>query len=100
MIKTQCYSCHKPLELYDKVSREERCPHCNADLHVCLNCLFYDPSAYNECHEPVADRVVDKDRSNFCDFFKLQKDPGVRQQAVDKAAEARRKLEELFQKKS
>jgi len=34
-------------------------------------CKFYDPKVYNECTEPNADRVVDKEKSNFCDYFTL-----------------------------
>jgi hypothetical protein len=34
-------------------------------------CKYYDPSAYNECRESVADRVVDKEKANYCDFFIL-----------------------------
>jgi hypothetical protein len=35
-------------------------------------CLFHDKSAYNECREPVAQRIVNKEKSNFCDFMKLK----------------------------
>lgn len=34
-------------------------------------CQFYDISCYNECREPTADRITDKEKANFCDFFKL-----------------------------
>jgi len=34
-------------------------------------CHFYDTSSYNECKEPMANRVLDKEKANFCDFFKL-----------------------------
>ncbi len=34
-----------------------------------MNCRFYDETAYNECSEPSAERVVDKEKSNFCDYF-------------------------------
>ncbi|MBF0190432.1 MAG: hypothetical protein HQL99_04700 [Magnetococcales bacterium] len=40
------------------------------ETRVCLNCRFHDTGSYNECRESVAERIVDKDRSNFCDFFK------------------------------
>jgi hypothetical protein len=32
-------------------------------------CKFYDVRVYNECKESNADRVVDKEKSNFCDYF-------------------------------
>jgi hypothetical protein len=34
-------------------------------------CTFYDVKAYNECREPSADRIVDKEKANFCDYFKI-----------------------------
>lgn len=64
-----CFSCGKSLSLSAGVSRRDECPHCRADLHVCKNCQFYDSNAYNECREPQAEVVREKERSNFCDFF-------------------------------
>lgn len=66
-----CFSCNKSLNLTGEISRREECPSCHADVHVCKNCHFYDRSAYNECREPQADVVREKDRSNFCDYFQL-----------------------------
>ena len=34
-------------------------------------CQHYDKSAYNECREPNADRVLDKEKANFCDYYKF-----------------------------
>ena len=66
-----CFHCGKDSGVTSatQVARKDVCPHCDRDLHVCLNCLHYDRSAYNQCREPQAERQVDKDRSNFCDFF-------------------------------
>ena len=44
--------------------------YCHADAHVCKNCEFYDPKVYNECRETSADVVREKERANFCDYFK------------------------------
>lgn len=91
----RCFSCQK--ELSSRIGRQERCQ-CGADLHCCYNCLFYDSTAYNECREPQAERVLDKERANFCDYFQLAERPfSVGQK--DAAAEAKKKLEELFRKK-
>ncbi len=49
--------------------RNATCESCAADLRCCRTCRFYDPSAYNACTEPAADRVLEKDRANFCDFY-------------------------------
>lgn len=69
---TRCFKCQKILELPVGVNflRTESCPYCRWDLHCCKMCLFYDTSAYNECKESQAERVVEKEKSNFCDFFR------------------------------
>jgi hypothetical protein len=63
-----CANCGKELPP-PPYFRSDTCPHCVADLHVCLQCTFHDPDSYNECRESQAERVVDKEKSNFCDYF-------------------------------
>ncbi|MCO6431740.1 MAG: hypothetical protein J5J00_12855 [Deltaproteobacteria bacterium] len=77
-----------------KAGRSESCPKCGRDLHVCLNCKFYEPSAHNQCREPQAERVLEKDRSNFCDFFTFTEN----RKAGDgrKVDEQLKKLDDLF----
>jgi predicted RNA-binding Zn-ribbon protein involved in translation (DUF1610 family) len=93
----QCHHCKQELDIPRKVGRTEPCPHCGADLHVCLNCRFYDPAAYNQCHEPQAERVVDKDRSNFCEYF-IFGDAAPHGGPDDRKKDATRTLEALFKK--
>lgn len=68
-----CYHCHKAIPVFGafKITRTEECPYCTTSLHCCRMCKFYDPKVYNECHESNADRIVDKEKSNFCDYFVL-----------------------------
>lgn len=68
-----CYSCATPLDLRadQKIMRTDDCPHCGADMHACKMCIHYDVGAYNECREPMAERIVEKEKANYCDFFKL-----------------------------
>ncbi len=68
-----CFKCSTALTLKagQKISRQEECDQCTQSMHVCKMCEFYDSNAYNECKEPVADRIVDKEKANFCDYFKL-----------------------------
>ncbi len=72
-----CFSCKKTLNLGSEIGRREECPHCRADVHVCMNCHFYDRNSYNECREPQADVVKEKDRANFCDYFQMSSKSGV-----------------------
>lgn len=76
--KVSCYKCHKELEFEAgaNIGRQEECPHCFASLRCCKMCQFYDLTAYNECREPSANRILEKEKANFCDYFKLGKSGG------------------------
>jgi hypothetical protein len=54
----------------------------------------------NRCREPNAEWVTDRERANFCEFFQLADVPhggaAAGKAALDRAAEARRKLDDLF----
>ncbi len=75
----QCYKCLKSFDydLRDIVSRREECAHCHTDVRCCKMCKFYDAQSYNECRESNAGRVVNKEKSNFCDYFELNPTPGA-----------------------
>lgn len=75
--------------------RNHDCPKCGVSLHACLFCGFYSPSHNNECREPMAERVVDKERANFCDYFKPGGGVGG---GGDEKAKALSALEALFKK--
>jgi hypothetical protein len=71
-----CFSCQKEVThsldfKTQAIGRLDDCPSCDADMHVCKNCQFYDPNSYNECRERSADPVLEKERSNFCDYFSI-----------------------------
>ncbi|MHB1845894.1 MAG: hypothetical protein ACYCWW_13795 [Deltaproteobacteria bacterium] len=84
------------LALSGPIGRRDQCGDCGSDLHSCAQCRFYDPSASNQCREPQAERVQDKERSNYCEYFQLDGTPGGSRDAV--ADEAKRRLEQLFKK--
>lgn len=69
----KCFACEHSLDfkLEEKISLREECPKCGQDIHVCKMCKFYDVNSYNECKEPMSDRIVDKEKANYCDYFKL-----------------------------
>ena len=68
-----CYHCHKSIPVIGRfqVARTEECPYCSTSLHCCKMCKFFDPKVYNECIESNAERIVDKEKANFCDYFVL-----------------------------
>lgn len=68
-----CYKCQKAVPVLGtfKIQRTEDCPFCSTSLHCCKMCKFFDPKVYNECRETNADRITDKEKANFCDYFVL-----------------------------
>lgn len=77
--------------------RNETCLQCNAYLRCCRNCKFYDPVSYNQCREPQAERVKDKEMATFCSYFLAATE--VKSTEENKKVEAMKKLNELFKKK-
>ena len=73
-----CFACNAVVNLAsgERVGFRDDCEQCGADLHVCLNCRYHDPSAYNECHEPQSERVSARDRANRCEYFSSSDAPG------------------------
>jgi hypothetical protein len=92
-----CAFCRKELDPGERIGRADVCPHCGRDLRCCKQCHFYDSHAYNECREVSADRVVDKERANFCDYF-LPRGAAAPRARVNRTVEAKRALEALFKK--
>ena len=120
-----CWKCGRSIgDLPLPLSRLAGCKACHAELHVCKLCEFYDPHIADQCREPVADFVKDKERANFCDYFKPRPDAytqrensrtqtskaaldaifGLESSANDtgntlsEAEKSRKKLDELFKK--
>jgi hypothetical protein len=104
-----CAKCEKQLPEEIKVFRQTLCPECSAYLHSCVQCAFHDKNAHNECLEPQAEFVSNREKSNFCEFFQLAGTsgsagggaggrPAGRADRDERAQAARAKLEALFKK--
>jgi len=66
-----CWKCGNELpENMLPIRRTDACKRCHAELHVCKICEFYDPHVSDSCREPIADSVSNKERANFCGYFK------------------------------
>ncbi len=90
-----CWKCGGPLlDLLLPLPRHEECPHCQAQLHVCRMCVFFDTASAQQCREPVADLVSDKQRANFCGYFQIN--PYAFTASTDQADASRRELEAVF----
>ena len=91
----KCYKCKNEVKVDKIVGRKDICPFCQSDLRCCLNCRHYDPGSYNQCREPQADRILDKDRSNFCDYFNFG-DSASEDKSNQSSDSSRKKLDDLF----
>jgi hypothetical protein len=120
MASLQCQLCGAAVTIGEPIGREAQCESCRNDLRCCRNCRHYDPRYNNACTEPMADPVVEKERRNFCEYFYFSREPFRPAQAssgreaearkklnalfggapgVDRAMDARRKLDDLFRKR-
>ena len=68
-----CYKCQQELDINPGIvlGRHEECPKCFANLRCCRMCQFFDKTAYNDCREPMANRILEKENANFCDYLKV-----------------------------
>jgi hypothetical protein len=93
---TRCYRCGESLAALSlPLSRQDECPGCGNYLHVCRMCVYFDPRVPRQCREDGAEEVREKDRLNFCDWFR----PSEKAYDPDRKAEedeARAALEALF----
>jgi hypothetical protein len=91
-----CWKCGASLaDLSLPLRRLDECRVCHAELHVCKMCEWYSVSVAKHCRETVAEEVKDKERANFCDYFKPR--PGAYVAAnVDAASKAQAELDALF----
>lgn len=90
-----CWNCGATLTALE-YGRGDSCTSCGRDTRACKGCFFFDPGSNNQCRENQADRVVDKERANFCDYFRPKAGSGssdASKDALKAAAEA------LFKKK-
>jgi hypothetical protein len=91
-----CWKCGVSLSDYTlPLRRLEECRQCHAELHVCKLCEWYSTAVAKHCREPIAEEVKDKERANFCDYFKPRPD-AYATAPLDEAAKAKTQLDALF----
>ncbi|MBT3394641.1 MAG: hypothetical protein HN411_06010 [Waddliaceae bacterium] len=54
-----------------KVGFRLQCDGCGSWQHVCINCNHYRIGLPNDCVIPDTDPVIDREGSNFCEYFVL-----------------------------
>ena len=66
-----CFRCGNSLAtLTLPLSRLDECPACAVYLHVCRMCRHFDAAVAKQCREDDAEEVLEKERANFCEWFK------------------------------
>jgi hypothetical protein len=81
-----CFNCGHELPPRDKIFRATLCENCGADLRVCKNCTFYLPGTHWDCRETIPEAVREKDRANFCEYFRTESGPGTQDQSAAEGA--------------
>jgi hypothetical protein len=79
-----------------RIVKDTVCPSCGRDLHACVQCRHYDRYAHNQCREPQAEWVTDRERRNFCDYYALNPAGGKGAGVPDREKAARSKLDSFF----
>ena len=91
----KCVFCSGEIDDSNGIGRRDECLKCGGDLRCCLQCIFHDRAYANQCREPQAETVVEKDRSNFCGYFEFGRDE---QEHTKTKFKAKAQLEKLFKK--
>ncbi|MCB1119105.1 MAG: hypothetical protein KDK65_04010 [Chlamydiia bacterium] len=68
-----CWNCGKETTPFphNLVPFKATCDHCQAYLHCCKNCQFYQPGLPNDCRVPGTDPISNREKFNLCDEFAL-----------------------------
>jgi len=93
--KVKCAACAAVVQA--NVNFEATCPKCNADLHTCRQCTYFDPSARFECSKPVTAHIVNKNARNTCELF-TARTVVERQTSSGPPTDARAAFAKLFKK--
>jgi len=92
-----CWKCGASVP-ESNLGRQDSCEKCGADTRVCLNCRHYDRAANNECREEQAERQVEKEKGNFCEWFQTRQVGAYAGGPLK--SELKSAAESLFKKKS
>ena len=94
-----CHACGTRLPRDLPIFRETECPRCSKPLKVCLNCTFYEKGLQWDCRESIPEPVREKDRANFCDYFRLREGTGDQADGLteQRAEQARNAFDNLFE---
>lgn len=96
MASLVCWRCGASLNTITlPMERLAQCRQCNADLHVCRLCRYYNPRVNDKCDHEMAEPARAIDVANFCHYFRPRSGAhdSEDKQRADKAME---QLKSLF----
>lgn len=67
---SRCFNCATMLP--PGIDFSSTCPKCNAELHCCKQCSYFEPSTRFQCRKPILVRISPKDKANDCELFKAR----------------------------
>ncbi|HUO85760.1 MAG TPA: hypothetical protein VM617_00080 [Thermoanaerobaculia bacterium] len=65
----RCGDCGRRVSRAGGIEITQVCPNCEADLHTCVNCIHFDPSARFQCRQEIPAPVAKKRKRNECTLF-------------------------------
>jgi hypothetical protein len=74
----------------------QKCPNCEADLHSCVNCQHFDPSARWQCRQEITQPVAKKRKANECELFAPKSVMEFESESTKSPEEARAAFDDLF----
>jgi hypothetical protein len=93
--KVKCAACSAIVQA--TIAFDSQCPKCNADLHTCRQCTYFDPGSRFECRKPLTARILNKGGRNKCDLF-AARTVVERETSSGKPTDARQAFANLFKK--
>ena len=79
------------------INLESSCEKCNAALHTCRQCNYFDPSARFECSKAITVKIVNKNARNTCELF-APRTVVERETSSGPPSDARQAFAKLFKK--
>ena len=79
------------------ITFDSSCTKCNAELHSCRQCTYFDPSARFQCSKPITARIVNKNARNICELF-TPRTVVERETSSGPPTDARQAFAKLFKK--
>lgn len=65
----KCALCGTKVQSLGEIAMDRTCDQCDAPLHTCTNCTFFDTSSRFECRKPIEGRIESKGKANMCPYF-------------------------------